>query len=117
MPTWLIVWFAPQHQSSGGRSPVKMMRGTPVKKASTVAGRKLAAAVPEVQTSATGSPKALAIPRAKKPAERSSRCIQDWIDGFSAKAIVNGVDRDPGQIHTCLSPQRDSSSTKVLVNA
>ena len=36
------------------------------------AGRRLAAAVPEVQTRAMGARQRLAKPRAKKPADRSS---------------------------------------------
>ena len=46
--------------------------GTRASRASTTAGRRFAAAVPEVQVTATGAPVARAMPSATKPAERSS---------------------------------------------
>ena len=47
--------------------------GTRASRASITAGWRFAAAVPEVQVTATGRPVAFAMPSAKKPAERSSR--------------------------------------------
>ena len=46
--------------------------GTDASRASATAGCRLAAAVPDVQVTATGARVALAIPSATKPAERSS---------------------------------------------
>ena len=61
---WSIVWPAPMSRSSGGRSAVRTINGTEERSASATAGWKLAAAVPEVQTSTTGVPEACAAPRA-----------------------------------------------------
>ncbi len=65
-----MVWFAPVPRSSGGRSAVRTSKGTRDWSASTTAGSELAAAVPEVHTSAAGRPLALARPRARNAAER-----------------------------------------------
>ena len=62
---WSIVCEAPRSRSSDGRSAVSTSSGTRERLASTTAGSKLAAAVPEVQTSATGSPSCRAMPSAK----------------------------------------------------
>ena len=59
----------------GGRSAVKTISGTRDSCASTMAGRKFAAALPLVQSIATGSLIASARPSAKKPALRSSSCM------------------------------------------
>src|SRR5690349_9419433 len=72
-----------------------------------------AAAVPEVQSTATGRSRDLAMPRAKKHAERSSTCIQTRIAGWRAKAMASGAEREPGAMQTASRPQRASSSTKV----
>ena len=53
---WSMAWFAPVPRSSGGRSAVSTSSGTPASLASITAAWKCAAAVPEVQTSATGRP-------------------------------------------------------------
>ncbi len=62
----------PTSRSSGGRSAVRTISGTRASYASTTAGSRFAAAVPEVQVTATGSPLAFAMPSAMKPAARSS---------------------------------------------
>ena len=70
--SWSIACPAPTSRSSGGRSAVSTISGTRASRASTTAGSRFAAAVPEVQVTATGRPVAFAIPSATKPAERSS---------------------------------------------
>jgi hypothetical protein len=70
--SWSIVCGAPQSRSSPGRSAVSTISGTLAWLASTTAGRKFAAAVPEVQISTAGRRLHFARPRAKKPAARSS---------------------------------------------
>ena len=67
-----MVCPAPIPRSSGGRSAVSAISGSADSSASQIAGWKLAAAVPEVQSIATGAPVAWAAPSAKKAAERSS---------------------------------------------
>ena len=69
---WSIVWLAPVPRSSGGRSAVSTISGTADSPASITAGWKLAAAVPEVHSTATGRRLALARPSAVNEAERSS---------------------------------------------
>ena len=71
-----MAWLAPVPRSSGGRSAVSTSNGTPDSSASITAGWKFAAAVPEVQTTATGRPLALARPRARNAADRSS--MRTW---------------------------------------
>ena len=58
----------------------------------------MAAAVPLVQTNTTGLRVRFAIPNAKKAAERSSSTGIASIRGCRASTIVNGVDRDPGEV-------------------
>ena len=70
--SWSMVWFAPVPRSSGGRSAVSTISGTPASSASITAAWTAAAAVPEVHTSTAGRRLALARPRARNPAERSS---------------------------------------------
>ena len=67
-----MAWLAPMPRSSGGRSAVSTISGTPDSSASITAGWKLAAAVPEVHSTATGRRLALARPSAVNEAERSS---------------------------------------------
>jgi hypothetical protein len=73
----------------------------------------LAAAVPEVQASATGRPLAFASPSAKKLPQRSSMCELDRIPGSRASDSTSGVEREPGDVQACSSPQRASSSAKA----
>ncbi len=67
-----MAWFAPTSRSSGGRSAVMTTSGVREWNASTTAGWNSAAAVPDVQSSATGLPVALASPTPKKDPLRSS---------------------------------------------
>ena len=60
----------------------------------------MAAAVPEVQASATGRPLAFASPSAKKLPQRSSMCELDRIPGSRASDSTSGVEREPGVIAT-----------------
>jgi hypothetical protein len=73
----------------------------------------LAAAVPDVQISAAGKPDFWAIPNAKKLAERSSSMGIVSILLFWAKAIVNGADREPGQITAVVNPSRCNVSANT----
>lgn len=72
MPGWIVAWLAPIPRSSGGRSAVSSSSGTPEWKASIAAGRRFAAAVPEVQSTAAGTPVSRERPSAVNPATRSS---------------------------------------------
>jgi hypothetical protein len=67
-----MVWLAPAPRSSGGRSAVSTSSGTPDSLASMTAGWKLAAAVPDVHTTAAGRRLAFAMPSAVYAALRSS---------------------------------------------
>ena len=53
---------------------------------------------------------AFAAPSAKKPAQRSSMCDQQRIRGSRTSESTIGVQREPGDVHACSSPQRASSS-------
>ncbi|MOA02698.1 hypothetical protein D3C78_1221640 [compost metagenome] len=89
------------------------MRNTsrsPVSPASIKEGYRLAAAVPEVTMTATGSRDAFARPSAKWPSPRSSKWVWQIKDLLAAAASVNGVERDPGAIQTCRTPWRASAS-------
>ncbi len=103
---------APQSRSSGGRSAVRTISGTRAWYASTTAGNRLAAAVPEVQTSATGVRDAFARPSAKKPAARSSTCVQLAARSARRSAIASGAERLPGAMQTWRTPARASSSAR-----
>jgi hypothetical protein len=85
-----MVCPALQFLSSGGRSAVRARSGTALSDASTIAGKKFAAAVPEVQTRAVGRPVRLAKPSAKKEAERSSKIEIASIPSVRAKAKAKG---------------------------
>ena len=116
--SWSIVWPAPIPRSSGGRSAVSTISGTADSSASQTAGWKLAAAVPEVQSIATGAPLAWAAPSAKKAAERSSTITVDLDLRLRARAPrASGVEREPGERTAWRSPQRASSSTKAEARA
>jgi hypothetical protein len=115
--SWSMAWLAPVPRSSGGRSAVSTSNGTAASPASTTGACRLAAAVPEVQTTATGRPLALASPRAQNPAERSSIRTCTRTRGCSQKASASGALRDPGAITASASPHRASSSASVAANA
>src|SRR5207237_279264 len=74
--------------------------------ASTTAGKRLATAVPDVHTRATGLPPAFAIPSAEKPDDRSSRITCTRTPPWRARARAIGVDREPGDTHASVSPNR-----------
>jgi hypothetical protein len=96
--TWSIDWPAPTSRSSGGRSAVSTISGTRASRASITAGCRLAAAVPEVQVTATGRPVAFAMPSAKKPAQRSSSTDTASSSGRPASVSASGALREPGQV-------------------
>ena len=87
--------------------------GTRASCASATAGIRLAAAVPEVQVTATGRPLALANPRAMKPAERSSSTDTASIPSWPASERISGALREPGQVTAWRMPQRASSSANA----
>src|SRR5215210_3059169 len=106
-----MVWPAPMSRSSGGRSAVRTIIGTPASSASTTAGCRFAAAEPDVQSTAAGTPVASAVPSAKNPALRSSRITVTSIAGSRQSATARGVEREPGETTARRTPQRVSSST------
>ena len=61
----------------------------------------------------TGRPVALAIPKAKKAAERSSKTGMVSIWFCWAKAMVRGVERDPGQMTAVVNPRRFKVSARM----
>src|SRR4051794_4647833 len=112
-----MVWPAPVSRSSGGRSAVQTSSGTRAWWASSTAGCSSAAAVPEVQTMTAGRPDALAAPRAKNDADRSSRITWTGIRPSWARARARGAERDPGLTAATHTPARHHSSTKVRASA
>src|SRR3954467_5609066 len=104
---------APTSRSSAGRSAVSTSSGTPASWASTTAGRKLAAAVPDVPVITAGSPVALAILSAKNAAQRSSTCECTVRRPSRTSASTSGVDREPGDVQAWRTPLRTSSSTSA----
>src|SRR5918998_2649500 len=111
MSGWSMVWFAPVGRSSGGRSAVKRIAGTPSVAASTTAGSRLATAVPEVVIQAAGSPVARACPTAANAVPRSSKWTRLSAPSLAASAATRGVEREPGATQKKLTPLRTSSST------
>src|SRR3954454_14475477 len=77
------------------------------------AGAYSAAAVPLVQASTTGRRVALARPSPKKAPERSSMCDVQRSRPSRTSASTSGVERDPGEVHASVMPQRTSSSTNA----
>ena len=92
-----MVWGAPTSRSSGGRSAVQAMSGTPPRSASTTAACSSAAAVPLVVTTSAGCPPARPIPSAVKAAERSSSRTCIAIAGWAARARARGSTASPGR--------------------
>src|SRR5918994_1503390 len=111
MSGWSMVWLAPVWRSSGGRSAVKRIMGTPSVAASTTGGGPFGTAVPEVVIQAAGRPVARAYPRAPKAVPRSSKWTNFLASLFSASAATRGVEREPGATQKRSTPQRTSSST------
>src|SRR5947207_3454240 len=103
--------------SSGGRSAVRTISGTPDSSASQTAGWRFAAAVPDVVSTAAGVPLAWAAPSAKNAAERSSRMTRVRTSEARQSASASGLDREPGQIVASRRPQRESSSTNADARA
>ena len=60
-----------------------------------------------------GSALARARPSAKKSPLRSSMCEWARRPGWRASASTSGAERDPGEVHASVTPQRASSSTKA----
>ena len=115
-PTWSMVWLAPVPRNSGGRLAVSASTGTPECAASTIAGCRLATAVPEVTTTGTGRLDPSANPRAVKAATRSSirTCRRsDPARSAAARARARGALRDPGHSTASVTPWRTSSSTST----
>src|ERR687889_2803717 len=111
MSGWSMVWFAPVWRSSGGRSAVSRIMGTPSVAASTTAGSPLATAVPEVVIHAAGRPVARAYPTAAKAVPRSSKWTSFSAFSLEASAATRGVEREPGATQKKPTPLRTSSST------
>ena len=102
MPTCWVAWLAPTPRSSGGRSAVITTSGTPACEASSTAGCRLATAVPDVVTIATG-PLTLASPTARNAALRSSMrtcSVSRSAVSASSSAYASGAEREPGQSTT-----------------
>src|SRR5512139_1416717 len=97
-------------RSSGGRSAVSTIIGTPAWSASTIEGCRFAAADPDVQSTAAGSPVARPVPSAKNPALRSSRITVTSIPGWRQRATASGAEREPGEMTALRTPERASSS-------
>ena len=114
---WSIACPAPTSRSSGGLSAVSTISGTRASHASTTAGCRLAAAVPDVHVTATGRPLAFAIPSATKPAERSSITDTASMPGAAASVSAIGAFREPGEVTAWRMPQRWSSSTRTWSGA
>src|SRR5215207_1289050 len=111
MSGWSMVWLAPVCRSSGGRSAVSRIMGTPSVAASTTAGSPLATAVPEVVIQAAGSPVARAYPTAAKAVPRSSKWTRLSAFSLEASAATRGVEREPGATQKKPTPLRTSSPT------
>src|SRR6266851_2804258 len=84
--------------------------------ASTTAGWNSAAAVPDVESSTTGLPVALARPTPKNEPDRSSICTKTFVFGCRCNAIASAADREPGDTHAYSTPCTASSSTNVAAN-
>ena len=109
-----MAWPAPVSRSSGGRSAVHTISGTRAWRASSTAGWKLAAAVPDVHSTTAGRPDALAAPRAKNAADRSSRKTSTPHPGVGGQGQGQGRRagaRAPPRRRS--TPARAHSSTRV----
>jgi hypothetical protein len=73
--------------------------------------------VPDVHIRTAGLAVALAYPRAKNAAERSSTNIFHRAFGFLAMAMVSGVEREPGEMQKKSAPWRINSSTRTLLQS
>ena len=112
--SWLTVWLAPRFLSRAGRSALSSSRGMAPRSASTTAGNRLATALPEVVTTAAGTPAARPKPRAKKAADRSSTAVNSCRPPGSSSpaATARGAERLPGQSTSRSSPWRLRASNR-----
>ncbi len=85
--------------------------------ASATAGCRLAVAVPDVVSTATGCPVCCASPSAKKPEQRSSTWTHTRMPGSFQSASASGAERDPGETQACRTPARASSSASAEAKA
>ncbi len=111
MPSWSVVWLASVPRSRSGRSAVTATRGTPACAASSIAGWRLATAVPLVQTTAAGDP-TLVSPSARNAAERSSMRVCSRSTPASAASYAandSGALREPGREHDLTDPALDET--------
>ena len=113
--TWSMVCGAPTPRSSSGRSAVSTIIGTSDSPASTMAGKKFAAAVPLVHSSSAGVP-SRPRPSATNAAERSSWTTWTRNSDRSTSASAIGVDREPGATTAWRTPRRIHWSTSVAQN-
>ncbi len=107
-----MVWLAPLPRSSAGRSALIARSGICATSASTIAGKRLATAVPDVVITTPGRPVARATPSAQKASPRSSVWTVLRARGWRATASASGVLRAPGPIANHVHPSRTSSSTR-----
>src|SRR5215472_16503320 len=82
-----------------------------------MAGNKFAAAVPDVATTAAGTPDSLATPSAKKAALLSSRAVQLAKSDCSAQAKAIKADLEPGQTTAPLKPAAHNSSSRARAHS
>ena len=74
----------------------------------------MSSAVPDVQTTATGSPVCWASPRAMNAALRSSTTTWRSMPSRRASATIIGALREPGDMTKCLMPCAIRTSTRML---
>ena len=116
MPAWSVVWLALVPRSRPGRSAVTASRGTPACAASSIAGWRLATAVPLVHITAARLP-VLDSPSARKPADRSSIRVCSRTSPARAAAWTakdSGALREPGLITTSAMPASISGSKALF---
>ena len=81
--------------------------------ASTTAEWYSVAAVPDVHINAAGTPEDLPKPSATNPALRSSNTMCTFNRSLRSTAIASGVDREPGDSTTSVTPNDAHSSHNV----
>ena len=111
-----MVWFAPTPRSSGGRSAVSSSSGTPAWCASSAAGSRFAAAVPDVQITTAGMRVSRPMPSAVNPATRSSmRTCRRTMPRLSSSAATraSACERDPGLRTMCRMPSSTSAPRRA----
>ena len=111
IPTWSVVWFASVPRSRAGRSAVTTTSGTPACDASSIAGCRLATAVPDVHITAARLPP-LQSPSARNPAVRSSIRVCSRTRPASAASYAakdSGALREPGASTISRTPSATSA--------